>query len=129
MRLAAVEQGGEQALEMGVHRLEGGEQADAPFAVEVADRPAQPVHRLLQFLDLGRVPFALAVEFDNSSFARSGSRGAICSGSRMPALSTTWREPIPLAFSMNSTLDSVSSEPRPPRSLRHIFYCAVQHIR
>src|SRR3546814_9019443 len=31
--------------------------------LEIADRPAQPVYRLLQFVDLGRVPFALAVEF------------------------------------------------------------------
>src|SRR3546814_9774767 len=63
MRLPAVEQGREQALEMGVDRLEGGEQPDAAFAIEIADRPAQPVYRLLQFVDLGRVPFALAVEF------------------------------------------------------------------
>src|SRR3546814_13257671 len=48
---------------MGVDRLEGGEQPDAAFAIEIADRPAQPVYRLLQFVDLGRVPFALAVEF------------------------------------------------------------------
>src|SRR3546814_1967454 len=60
MRLPAVEQGREQALEMGVDRLEGGEQPDAAFAIEIADRPAQPVYRLLQFVDLGRVPFELA---------------------------------------------------------------------
>src|SRR3546814_17200705 len=46
MRLPAVEQGREQALEMGVDRLEGGEQPDAAFAIEIADRPAQPVYRL-----------------------------------------------------------------------------------
>ena len=63
MRLAAVEQGGEQPLEVPVHRLERGEQADAAFAVEVADRPAQPVDRLLQLLDLGGAFFAFGIEF------------------------------------------------------------------
>ena len=47
----------------GVRRLEGGEQANAALAVEVADRAAQPVDRLLQLLDLGGTSFAFDVEF------------------------------------------------------------------
>ena len=53
MRLAALEQGGEQAAEMAVDLLEGGEQTGAALAVQAADRAAQPVDRLAQFLALG----------------------------------------------------------------------------
>ena len=53
MRLAALEQGGEQAAEMAVDVLEGGEQAGAALAVQAADRAAQAVDRLAQFLALG----------------------------------------------------------------------------
>ena len=47
---------------MFVHRREGGEQANATPAVEVADRAAQPVDRLLQLLALGGASFAFVVE-------------------------------------------------------------------
>ena len=53
MRLAALEQGREQAAEMAVHVLEGGEQAGAALAVQAADRAAQPVDGEPQFLALG----------------------------------------------------------------------------
>ena len=53
MGLAAFEQPREQALEVLVHFLERGPQALAAFAVEVADRAAQPVDRFVQFGLLG----------------------------------------------------------------------------
>ena len=53
MRLTAIEQGGEEAPEVGVDRLERGEQALAAFAVEAADRAAQAMDRLGQFLAFG----------------------------------------------------------------------------
>ncbi len=61
MRLAAVEQRREQSLEMPVDRLERGEQADASFAVEIADRSAQAVDGLRQFLNLGGILRALGI--------------------------------------------------------------------
>ena len=48
MRLAAVEQRGEQAPEMRVDLPVGVQQPDPAFAIEVADRPAQPVDCLGQ---------------------------------------------------------------------------------
>ena len=54
MRLAAVEQGREQPAEMGVDLLIGVEQPHPAFAVEVADRAAQPVDRLGQLLGFVR---------------------------------------------------------------------------
>ena len=62
MRLAAVEQGREQAAEMAVDLLIGFEQPDAAFAVEAADRAAQAVDRLGQFLALPRRPWCGFVE-------------------------------------------------------------------
>ena len=53
MRLAAFEQGGEQAAEMAVDVLEGGEQPGAALAVEAADRAAQAVDGDAQLLALG----------------------------------------------------------------------------
>ena len=53
MRLAALEQGGEQAAEMAVDLLEGGEQPGAALAVEAADRAAQAMDRDAQLLALG----------------------------------------------------------------------------
>ncbi len=50
MRLAALEQGREQATEMRVDFLVGVEQPDSPFAVQIADRAAQPVDRLGQLV-------------------------------------------------------------------------------
>src|SRR3546814_4088508 len=53
MGLATVEQGAEQALEVAVDRLEGGEEAGAALAVEAADRTAQAVDGEAQLLALG----------------------------------------------------------------------------
>ncbi len=53
MRLATIEQGGEQPTEMPIHRFEGGKQPLPTFAVKAADRPAQPVDRLRQLLAFG----------------------------------------------------------------------------
>src|SRR5437868_14509075 len=50
MRLATFEQGREQPAEMAVDLSIGGEQPDAAFAVEVADRAAQAMDRLSQRL-------------------------------------------------------------------------------
>ena len=68
MRLAAVEQGGEQASEMGVHLGEGIEQARAAFAVEAADRAAQAVDRLLQIVALSGASGARFLEFGKLGF-------------------------------------------------------------
>src|SRR5437764_15418234 len=50
MRLATFEQGREQPAEMAVDLSIGGEQPDAAFAVEIADRAAQAMDRLSQLL-------------------------------------------------------------------------------
>ena len=68
MRVAAVEQGREQALEVGVDLLERGEQPHPPLAVEAADRTAQAVDRLLQFVALGRPLRTVGVEFGKFAF-------------------------------------------------------------
>src|SRR3546814_16475231 len=53
MGLATVEQGAEQALDVAVDRLEGGEEAGAALAVEAADRTAQAVDGEAPLLALG----------------------------------------------------------------------------
>ena len=68
MGLAAIEQAREQALEMAVDRLEGGEQPRAAFAVEAADRAAQAVDRLGQFVAFGAAACLLFLEL--GQFAR-----------------------------------------------------------
>ena len=62
MRLASFEQAGEEPFEVGVDLLERGAQALAALAVEIADRSAQPAHRLAQFLLFGRVGAMLALD-------------------------------------------------------------------
>src|SRR5205085_12434879 len=53
MRLAALEQSGEQAAEMAVDILEGREQARSSLAVQAADRAAQAVNGEPELLALG----------------------------------------------------------------------------
>jgi hypothetical protein len=48
-----------------------------------------------------------------SSLGRSGMRGVITAGSMTPALSTTNRDLIPEAFSMNSTEEGVRASTSP----------------
>ena len=62
MRLAPLEQPGEQPLEVIVDLFERCAQPFAPLAVEVADRAAQPADRLAQFLLLRRVGAVLALD-------------------------------------------------------------------
>ena len=50
MRLSAIEQGREQPAEVGVDLLVRVEQPHAAFAIEVADRAAEAVDRLRQFV-------------------------------------------------------------------------------
>ena len=64
MSLPALEQSREQAAKVSIDLLERGAQALTAFAVEIADRTAQTVHCLRQFLDLGGALLALAIEFD-----------------------------------------------------------------
>ena len=62
MRLAPLEQPGEQPLEVIVDLFERRAQPFAPLAVEIADRPAQPADRLAQFLLLGGIAAMLALD-------------------------------------------------------------------
>ena len=48
----------------------------------------------------------ISQRIEGSSLDRSGIRGTMRAGSRMPALSTTWRLRMPEAFSMKAALDS-----------------------
>src|SRR3546814_1924107 len=64
MRLPAVEERREETLEMAIHRLERREQPRAALAIEAADRTAEAVDRLRQFLDLGGASLTLGIEFD-----------------------------------------------------------------
>src|SRR3546814_19601270 len=49
---------------MAIHRLERREQPRAALAIEAADRAAEAVQRLRQFLDLGGASLTLGIEFD-----------------------------------------------------------------
>ena len=58
---------------------------------------------------------AISARMDSSSLERSGRFGAMRAGSRTPALSSTKRDLMPEAFSMNSTEEGVSSATSPSR--------------
>ena len=59
---------------------------------------------------------AISARTDSSSFERCGSRGTMRSMSRIPSLSITNRDRIPLAFSMNA-LDECAFGSRRPASI------------
>ena len=56
---------------------------------------------------------AISARIESSSFDRSGMFGAIRSGSTRPVLSTTNRDLMPDAFSMNSAEEGISAATSP----------------
>ncbi len=70
-------------------------------------------------------PTAIWQSTDHSSLLRSGKRGAMRCGSRMPSLSITKRLLMPEAFSINAALDSVSActSPRPMAAALSLLNC------